>query len=86
MREISMLVAFAIGLIIGLFFSPITLMPIAVLFLTVAVCIWFFTGDLTFAKTWVSIGYVVVLNVGFLGGALIRRLWSNSGKVRAIAL
>ena len=81
-----MFVAFAVGLLTGLFFRPITLVPVSVLFLLTAAAAWTVSGDWAFSKILTGLGYLVILNVGFLAGAILRRLWATRGKGPSMAI
>jgi hypothetical protein len=84
--ETAMLVAFLLGLATGLFFTPIALVPFGAVFLVIAVCTWAYGGDLDSAKILISVGFIAVLNVGFLAGALVKRVYRNFRNRQALAL
>ena len=72
-----MFLAFLSGLLTGLFFAPITLVPVCVSFLVISAGLWSATDDPGMEKLFLPVINLVILNVSYLLGVIVRRWWAD---------
>lgn len=72
----TMFLAFLVGMLTGFYFAPIALVPVSATFLAIAAGLWALADDLDMEKLVLSALYLVILNVSYLLGAMVRRWWS----------
>ncbi len=72
----TMFLAFLVGMSTGFFLAPIALVPVSALFLAMTAAYWVLNGGLSMEKLVIGLLYLVILNIGYLLGALVRRWWS----------